>query len=121
MKPIFSILIALVFLSFSVNEVLAQKEIQAGRLIKALNSGDCTSAEVLVSSVESVNYLNKDGISLVVYGLYFSCIDVVKHLLDKGYNADIKGKDGTTAMMMAARFGRVETIKFCLKKEQILN
>jgi ankyrin repeat protein len=78
---------------------------KAEKLMVALKAKDCASSKVLVTSVRSVNYTDKIGGSLLMYSSVAGCTDVVKKLLDKGANVNLKAVNGTTALLASSEMG----------------
>ena len=102
MKTFFLTAIIAVFLLCSTNGIQAQTDTQAEKLVKALKTTDCTSAKVIVASIDSVDYMDKDNFSLLMYASAYGCIEVVKALLEKGAKLDLQKNTGETALMMAS-------------------
>jgi uncharacterized protein (TIGR02145 family) len=90
------------------------ENIQAEKLMDALKAKDCTTAKDLVTSVESVDYVNEQGRSLLMEGI--GCTDVVITLLDKGAQVDLKSASGKTALSYASVHGNTEIVKLLLDK-----
>ena len=104
------------FLLLLVTGIQAQTDKKAEELIKALTANDCTTAKLLVKSIESVDYQDKDGNSLLIYSIFLKCEDVIKALLDKGAKLDTKNADGFTALFIASQEGNTEVIKQLIDK-----
>ena len=80
MKTVCSAIMIIFFLSFRINVIYAQTGTTAEKLIKALNAKDCTTAKILVGSVENIDYRDTHGGSFLMHASLNGCFNVVKIL-----------------------------------------
>lgn len=101
---------------FCTTRVNAQSKIQAEKLFIALIAKDCTNARTLAQTVDSVNYKDKNGNTLLTCASYFGCTDVVKLLLDNGATVDLLDANRCTALFLSSQDGHAEIAKLLLDK-----
>ncbi len=87
-----------VFHLLCTNGIQAQTETQSIKLMNALIETDCNKSNGIVNSVEDVDFAGQGNISLLMYGSLNGCIEVVKALLDKGANTELKTIEGAKAL-----------------------
>ena len=103
----------------------------------ALKSGDLTGALKILNNVDSVNYRDNCGISLLMYAVKNNFIEVCRILIDKGadmnyqymgktslFNLDeysIKGIKGITALYLASELEHFEIVKLLVEKGALLD
>ena len=104
------------FLLPGVTGIQAQTDKKGEELTRAMETKDCVRAGSLVKSLESVDYQDKDGNSLLIYAIFFNCQDVINTLLEKGANLNLQNSDGVTALFVASQEGYTDVLKLLLDK-----
>lgn len=122
MKKICALTLIASFSFILASEIQAQTDLQAEKLIKALQAEDCANSNIISQTVKIVDYENNDaysnnkGYSLLFYGTIYNCYDVVKTLLEKGARADLQNASGNTALIAASSEGFTEIVNLLLEK-----
>ena len=116
MKNLYLAVMLAVFIFACRTEIKAQADKQAEKVVKALGKKDCTKAQSLAPSVKSVDYMDEYGNTLLTLSANAGCIDVIRTLLNMGYNINLQRSDGETALMIASSNGNTELVKLLLEK-----
>ena len=97
-----SILIAVAFISACVIGIQAQNGIQARNLMANLKE---RAPEYKLDSfhyIDSVNFQDKDGISLLMFASELGYTGLCKILIEQGADLDNQSKNGLTAIILAS-------------------
>lgn len=57
----------------------------------------------------------------LIYACHSTNVDLIKKLLEKGSNVDIKDKKGWTAFMYASAYGLKDIVKLLIDNERIFS
>ncbi|MCX6328383.1 MAG: ankyrin repeat domain-containing protein [Bacteroidia bacterium] len=79
--------------------------------MNTLKAADYTNSKVIVTLVDSVDYMDKDNFSLLMYASVYGCPKVVKELLKKGANIDLQKITRETALMLTSANNNTEIVK----------
>lgn len=91
---------------------MAQEEL-SGFLITAAIAGDITRANDLLDAGADVN-ANRNGSTALMWASNGGHIDIVKLLLDRGSDPNLKDEYSSAALIEASRFGFTEIVKLLL-------
>jgi ankyrin repeat protein len=104
------------FLLLCITGIQAQTGTQAEKLMKALKAKDLANALVTAQNIDSVNYRDNSGRSLLMCASENGYTEVCKILLNKGANLDLQASNGVTALNLASQNGHKEVVKLLLEK-----
>jgi serine/threonine-protein phosphatase 6 regulatory ankyrin repeat subunit B len=98
------------------NAIQAQTGTQPEKLIKALNANNLTDALEIAGNIDSVNYRDRSGLSLLMYASEIGYTELCKKLIDKGADLNLQSNNGLTALLLASQNGHVGVVKLLLDK-----
>ena len=92
------------------------------KIITAVKDGNLTSMQKLLSGGADPNARDEIGEPILLLGAYNGNTEVVKLLLEKGADVNVKrADDGTTALWIASYEGKTEVVKLLLEKGADVN
>jgi len=80
-------------------------------LMKAIQRGDVTEVEVVLSGDVDVNTTTPHGTTPLMSAAAYGHLEIVRALLKRGAALNQKRSDGFTALALAAFFGQQETVR----------
>jgi hypothetical protein len=97
------------------NGAPAQEVSKGKQLVNMLtNKEDPDKVIMLAKNIDSANWRDNKGVSLLAYASFFGYKNVCKVLLDKGAKVDLMYTDGSTALMSATGNHHAGVIKLLL-------
>lgn len=103
---------------------LSQLGCASSGMSRAAINGDLHAVKQFASKGESVNTIDKWGWTPLMWAVYYGNFPVTKWLLDNGADPNIKTREtygnylpGTTALILAAAYGRDDAVKALLAKK----
>ncbi len=115
MKPQLKAAIISVLIILFTTVAEAQPKTQAKKLLDALMERNHKNALTAAQDIDNVNYVEKNGASLLIASAESGYSDVCKILLAKGASIDFQSPNGTTALYIASQDGRTEVAKLLLE------
>lgn len=70
-------------------------------------------------NINSVGYLGMTALSLA--SIEYENLEMIKYLLEKGADINVKNEDGSTALMTASMYGNLEIIKYLIENGADIN
>lgn len=70
-------------------------------------------------NINSVGYLGMTALSLA--SIEYGNLEMIKYLLEKGADINVKNEDGSTALMTASMYGNLEIIKYLIENGADIN
>jgi len=92
-----------------------------GVLIELAFQGDLAAVQKLVDAGVSVNAVNPDGSTPLMWAAYNGHTDIAAYLLEHGVNVDAKDGNGRTALLYASSGPFPETVELLLNKGAEVN
>lgn len=96
----------------------------SGGMSRAAVDGDLNAVKEYAGKGQSVNAIDKWGWTPLLWAVYYGNFPVTKWLLDNGADPNIKTQEtygnylpGTTALILAAAYGREDAVKALLAKK----
>jgi uncharacterized protein len=102
-------------------KVSSKTSTKAEELCNALINKDLKNAVILVQNIDSVNFRDNNGNSLLMLASLGGFIDVSKLLIEKGAKLNLQNPIGGTALVYAIAGGHIEIINLLLNKGANLN
>lgn len=104
--------------------ILSQVGCASSGMSRAAVDGDLNAVKEYASQGQSVNSIDKWGWTPLMWAVYYGNFPVTKWLLDNGADPNIKTQEtygnylpGTTALILAAAYGRDDAVKALLAKK----
>lgn len=104
--------------------VVSQLGCARGGMSRAAVDGDLNAVKEYASQGQSVNAIDRWGWTPLMWAVYYGNFPVTKWLLDNGADPNIKTREtygnylpGTTALILAAAYGRDDAVKALLAKK----
>jgi membrane protease YdiL (CAAX protease family) len=92
------------------------------QVVSAASRGDVPRAQYLIEMGADVNAVyNSKGVTALEEAAYRSYPEMVRFLLEKGANPNVKDMDGQTPLILAAEKNQLESIKLLLARGADLN
>ena len=98
------------------NQIHSQTLTQANRLMTAIKANDLPNALRLAMNLKDVNHQFENNFSLLHAATLSGDADIVKLLLDKGANPDLRDSDGNTPLILAINSRHANVVKLLLGK-----
>ncbi len=111
-----SVILLLCFISASAQEIDKNED-----LLIAAYDGDYSKVDSLIEAGADVNYLNKDGVSALMFSAQAGKINVAELLIANGAMIDTFPWDGRTALIAAVRSGQFDMTEFLIRNGANVN
>jgi ankyrin repeat protein len=113
-----SILISLLFISFAIDDALAQ---QQDNLHQAVINGDIDQIKSQLSAGTDVNLKNRMGWTLLETAIYNRKTEIIQLLLEKGADVNARDNRGRTPLHFAVETGQKDVIEQLIAKGAKVN
>lgn len=98
------------------SDVIQAQDQQAKLLMDSLVAQDSTSALRIAPLVDSLNYRDPNGLSLLMIASKLGYTKICEILIEKGTMLDLQDNYGNTALIYATSFGNVEVVNLLISK-----
>lgn len=107
------------------NSIISGASIQGLNIFKLIgNKSNIEFLEVLLENEANVDSRDTDygkSFSSLMLASQYGYTEIVKLLIDKGADLELKGKNGATALILASEYGHIEIVKLLLDNNANIN
>ena len=93
---------------------LSVTSLRALELREAILAQDCQYARKILARISDVNFRYTNGITPLLYAIYFDNLQIVKCLYAHGADFNLADSDGRTPLLCAALWGRSELVEYLI-------
>jgi ankyrin repeat protein len=83
----------------------------ADQLWSAIETGDASQFEKFLASGPAINFMDKDGVTPLMYAACYNRVEVVKTLIERGADVNAVRADGFTPLLLAIFFGHIDVVR----------
>lgn len=98
------------------------KDTQSAELLQAAMDGDLKTVQMLLADGVDINIkITADGGNALLIASYYGHTDIVKLLLEREADVNVKNTDGVSALRMASQEGHTDIVKLLLERGADVN